>query len=118
MPRLHDQSPILDRILDPEVIYRERQSLGRSYAVQCILRERISEEAALDLVDAREAASEAALLERSGLGFPAVRRRMELVRRAKDRVGGRGLSNDELDRILPPVDCRRTRQRLARRAEA
>jgi hypothetical protein len=111
-----DRSPILDRIIDPARIQHDKQFLGRSYAIQCLLREWISEEAALDLVDTREADREAQVLERLGRGRQEVRQRLELIRRAKNQVGGRGLSNDELDAILPPVDCRRTRDRLSRRA--
>ena len=43
-----------------------------------------------------------------------VPRRTELVRRAKDAVGGRGLTDTELDAVLPPVECLRTRIRVGR----
>jgi len=42
-------------------------------------------------------------------------RRAEILRRAKEAVGGRALSDAEMDRLLPPVECRRTRMRLMRR---
>jgi hypothetical protein len=38
--------------------------------------------------------------------------RLEKVRRVKLSLG-RDLTDAELDAILPPIDCRRTRQRLA-----
>lgn len=45
-----------------------------------------------------------------------LRQRIAAVRAAKDakaRAGRRrDLSPDELDKVLPPVDCRRTRDRL------
>jgi hypothetical protein len=45
-----------------------------------------------------------------------VRRRLAIVQAAKHAVFGRDLSNDELDRLIEPTPCRRTRHRLARKS--
>jgi hypothetical protein len=48
---------------------------------------------------------------RTALTDEEVRRRYEMVRALKDERGGLPLSDDELDKIIPPVDSRRTRLR-------
>ena len=56
-----------------------------------------------------------------GIGFytnvpdAEIERRIAIVRQAKIRVG-RDLSDDELDALLEPTPCRRTRLRLLRQA--
>jgi hypothetical protein len=42
-------------------------------------------------------------------------RRVELIRKAKEAVGGRPLTHQELDRLIPAVDCAVTRLRLRNR---
>ncbi len=55
----------------------------------------------------------------AGVGFfeavpdAEIARRAEMIRRAKIAVGGRDLSDRELDALLPPIECKRTRRRLA-----
>ncbi|HEV3343938.1 MAG TPA: hypothetical protein VG125_26425 [Pirellulales bacterium] len=39
-------------------------------------------------------------------------RRAQLIRKAKEAVGGRPLTGEELDRLIPPMDCYWTRRRL------
>ena len=41
--------------------------------------------------------------------------RLEIVRRLKESVGGRDLTPEELDRVIEPTPCRRTRLRLKRK---
>ena len=38
--------------------------------------------------------------------------RLRLVRAKKEQVGGRGLTDQELDGLIDPVDCKRTRSRV------
>jgi hypothetical protein len=44
-------------------------------------------------------------------GRRSIRRRLALVRALKHAVGGRTLTDDELDTIIPPIVCRRSRLR-------
>lgn len=53
----------------------------------------------------------------AGIGFvPAlterdIQERYALVKALKDRVGGRALTDAELDRVIEPVECKRSRAR-------
>lgn len=61
-----------------------------------------------DHLDRRERRAELAAL--GGLDYVRrIRRRIARVRRAKAAVAPRELTQDELDRVLPPVACRRSR---------
>ena len=44
--------------------------------------------------------------------------RLAAVRAAKERRGRRGLRVEELDEVLPPIECARTRKRLKKRLAA
>jgi hypothetical protein len=101
--------PRLARILDPEEYYREAQVLGHSGARQVMLRDRIETAAALDLADGREALRE---LRRLGDEVGEIEARKLAVAEAKAARNGSTIPVEDLDRLIPPVPCRRTRERL------
>jgi hypothetical protein len=100
--------PTAVRLFPAAEFLRAAYTLGYCGARTCLLRERIETAEAIDLVDAREAAEE---LERLGDEVPAIEARMAAVRELKRQYRD-AIPEHELDKVVAPVPCRRTRNRI------
>jgi hypothetical protein len=106
-------SPHLSLPFDPE---RDRAMFDRSDLERLRHRYRLTTEAELDSWDRHERRTELQYLGLSGVR--GIRERYRAVRALKAAMGGRPLTDDELDLVVAPVPCKRLRRRLASRSVA